>query len=84
MYSLHNWDHLGIKATLRRIAGEYYWPAINSDVKSYVKCCLPCNKVKQGKTLVNTGEFKVPEKRFSHVMVDLVGPYLTVMATGSS
>ena len=31
-------------------------------------------KVRPGKKLTNTGEFKVPDKRFSHVMVDIVGP----------
>ena len=36
--------------------------------------CDPCMKVKQASKLVNTGTFKVPDKRFSHVMVDIVGP----------
>ena len=39
-----------------------------------MKCCVTCNKVKAGKKLVNTGSFKVPDKRFSHLLVDLVGP----------
>ena len=47
---------------------------MKTDIKTYVKCCSPCKKVKQGGKLVNTGEFKVPDTRFSHVMVDVVGP----------
>ena len=72
--SLHNLDHVGIKSSQTRIGAEYYWPSLKADVKKYVKCCNTCNKVKAGKKLVNTGDFEVPDKRFSHVMVDLVGP----------
>ena len=73
MSGLH-FDHKGIKVTLSRVAAEYYWPSLQSDVKKFVKCCNPCNKVKPAPKLVNTGEFKVPDKRFSHIMVDIVGP----------
>ena len=73
MTSLHH-DHLGIKTTLSRVAGEYYWPQLKGDIKVFVKTCVPCNRVKQNKKLVNTGDFKVPDTRFSHVMVDIVGP----------
>ena len=74
MASLHSMDHLGIKSTLARVAEEYYWPSIKGDVKSFVKSCNACMKVKSGKKLVNTGQFLVPDKRFSHVMLDIVGP----------
>ena len=47
---------------------------MKSDIDLYVKCCNPCKKVKPGKKLMGTGEFRVPDKRFSHVMVDIVGP----------
>ena len=72
--SLHAADHLGIKSTLDRVASEYYWPAIKGDIKNYVKKCDHCNKVRSGQKQVKTGKFEVPDKRFSHVMVDVVGP----------
>ena len=74
--SLHNLDHVGIKASQTRIASEYYWPSLKEDIKKHVKCCNTCNKIKPGKKLVNLGEFAVPDKRFSHVLVDLVGRYV--------
>lgn len=74
MASLHSMDHPGIKLTLARVAEEYYWPSIKGDVKKFVKMCEPCIKVKSGKKQVNTCSFNVPDKRFSHVMVDAVGP----------
>ena len=72
--SIHNLDHLGIAATLERTSSQYYWPSLKHDVKKYVKCCDSCMKAKAGKILVNTGEFRVPDRRFSHLMVDIVGP----------
>ena len=72
--ALHAMDHLGEKATLTRVSGEYYWPSLKKDVENYVKKCNICCKIKTGKKLVNTGQFQVPDRRFSHVMVDIVGP----------
>ena len=74
MNSLHGLDHVGIKASTERIATEYYWPSLKNDVKLFCKKCVPCKKVKEGGKLVNTGDFSVPDKRFSHVLVDVVGP----------
>ena len=73
MESLH-FDHLGIDATTKRIATHYYWPTMKADIKLFVKICNTCKKIKPGKKNVNTGTFDVPDKRFSHVMVDVVGP----------
>ena len=74
MTSLHAMDHLGWKSSVKRVANEYYWPTLKNDVKLYVQLCVPCNKTKQNKQSVGLGEFKVPDKRFSHVVVDIVGP----------
>ena len=71
--SLH-FDHLGIKSTTKRVAEEFYWPSLKEDVKKFCKMCNSCMKVKSNNKLVNDGEFSVPDKRFSHVMVDVVGP----------
>ena len=73
MESLH-FDHLGIDPTTKRVASQYYWPTLKADVKLFVKTCNTCKKVKPGKKLINMGDFNVPDKRFSHVMVDIVGP----------
>ena len=69
-----HWDHLGINPTTKRVAKDYYWPSLKADVKTFGKICPPCKRVKAGQSLIQAGEFKVPDKRFSHVMVDVVGP----------
>ena len=73
MQSLH-FDHLGAEATKKRIGSHYYWPSMKHDIKHFVQICDTCKKVKPGRKTVNTGSFNVPDKRFSHVMVDIVGP----------
>ena len=72
--SLHQMDHLGIKPTRKRVGSEHYCPTLKADVEEFVKKCNTCKKVRPANKLINTGEFKVPDKRFSHVMVDIVGP----------
>ena len=73
MSSLH-FDHLGNKSMTKRVTSQFYWPSMKEDLKLFNKTCNPCAKVKPGKKIINTGSFKVPDKRFSHVMVDIVGP----------
>ena len=72
--TLHSIDHIGAQPTIKRVTQEYYWPALKHDAKLYTQICNTCKKVKAGQKLVNTGDFQVPDKRFSHVMVDIVGP----------
>ena len=72
--SLHSMDHLGQKPLLERIAGEFYWPTMKRDIKRFCQLCIPCKKTKPGKRLSNVGFFKVLDRRFSHVIVDIVGP----------
>ena len=73
MTALH-FDHLGIKSTTKRVAEDFYWPSLKGDVKLFVKKCNTCPKVKSNKKQATTGKFEVPDKRFSHVLVDIVGP----------
>ena len=67
-------DHLGIKSMTRRVAEDFYWPSLKNDVRTFVQACDPCAKVKANNKQANLGKFEVPDKRFSHVMVDVVGP----------
>ena len=39
LHSLHQMDHLGEKATVDRVAFEYYWPSMKQDIKNFVKKC---------------------------------------------
>ena len=72
---LHHADHAGQKETLRRVAKEYYWPGLRKDVANFVKTCHPCQIARQSSTInPGVGDFPVPDKRFSFIHLDIVGP----------
>ena len=74
-YSLHNLSHPGIKATQRLITDRYVWPNINRDVRQWTRRCLHCQRCKvQRHTCAPLSNFEIPNDRFSHVHIDLVGP----------
>ena len=71
----HSLGHAGQKESVRRLASHYYWNNMKSQIKKYVKQCIPCQKVKPSRLpSPHVGKFPVPDERFSHVHVDLVGP----------
>ena len=74
IHSLHAIDHIGYKSTKKRVASDYFWPAINSDIQKFVKQCDICKRIKPNKALIGPGKFPVPEQRMSHVLVDICGP----------
>ena len=71
----HHGDHPGIKESLRRCSREYYWPSLKKDITNFVKSCHPCQQAKQSRTVdPGIGDFPVPDKRFQHIHLDVVGP----------
>ena len=73
--SLHSLSHPGIRATQRLVTSRFVWPGINSDVRSWARACLQCQRAKvHHHTKAPLGTFATPDTRFSHVHIDLVGP----------
>ena len=72
---LHHQDHPSPRETLRRVSRQYYWPKQSTEVTQFCKTCHPCQVAKQSRT-VNPGTslFEVPDKRFSSIHLDVVGP----------
>ena len=57
------------------------WPALATDVKEWCRECVGCQRAKvttQPSTQVE--KISIPTQWFSHVHVDLVGPWLTACA----
>ena len=72
---LHSLSHPGIKASQRLITSSYVWPGIKSDIKKWTHSCLQCQRSKvQRHTKTPPATFAVPDARFDHIHVDLVGP----------
>ena len=73
----HSFSHPSAKVTDRLIRNNYVWPNITRDVASYCRSCLSCQTLKisrHNKTL--PAHFDLPEERFQHVHIDIVGPLL--------
>ena len=70
----HGLSHPGVRATQRLLTSRYVWPRINMDVHQWTRTCIPCQRSKvQTHTISPTGTFLLPDNRFEHVHVDLVG-----------
>ena len=71
----HHGDHPGAKETKRRCTREYYWPKMKQNISDFVKTCHPCQQAKQSRSVdPGVGDFPVPDKRFSAIHLDIVGP----------
>ena len=72
---LHGLSHPGIKGSRKLFSRCYVWLGMNKDIRDWVRVCLRCQ---QNKVTVHTKaplkHFTVPDSRFQHVHIDLVGP----------
>ena len=73
--AFHHIDHCGNKELARRAADEYYWPAMGTDAADFCRKCHACNVAKTGKPIKTPlTKIGVPDKRFSYLNLDIVGP----------
>ena len=73
---VHCLAHAGTRATTRLINNRFVWPGMAADVRAWCRNCENCNRAKvhiQEKTPIE--KIPIPAARFSHVHVDIVGPY---------
>ncbi|GBM98101.1 Retrovirus-related Pol polyprotein from transposon 412 [Araneus ventricosus] len=72
---LHGLSHPGVKATTNLIKQRFVWISVNKDVQEWCKFCIACQKSKIHRhTKSPLGLFKLPNARFNHVHIDVVGP----------
>jgi RNase H-like domain found in reverse transcriptase/Reverse transcriptase (RNA-dependent DNA polymerase)/Integrase zinc binding domain len=72
---LHGLSHPGVKATKRLVAARFVWRGCATDVAEWCRRCTGCARGKPGGTLETPpAAIPIPEERFSHVHVDIVGP----------
>ena len=70
---LHSISHPGQKATVKLISQKFVWHGLKKQVVQWSKECLSCQRSKVHTHIkAPLQNFTVPEKRFSHIHVDLV------------
>jgi cleavage and polyadenylation specificity factor subunit 1 len=75
---IHNLAHPGVRATKRLIKSRFVWPGMGSDIADWCSECQACNRGKVTRHVkAPLQAIAVPDRRFSHLHVDLVGPLPT-------
>uniref|UniRef100_A0A3P8SD44 Gypsy retrotransposon integrase-like protein 1 n=1 Tax=Amphiprion percula TaxID=161767 RepID=A0A3P8SD44_AMPPE len=73
--AVHNLSHPGRKPSVRLVAAKFVWQGLKKDVKAWSDTCVACQRAKVHRhTKAPLERFSVPERRFDHVNIDLVGP----------
>ena len=73
--AVHGLSHPGRKPSVRLVAQKFVWRGLKKDVLAWAGSCVSCQRAKVHKhTRAPLEPFSVPERRFDHVNVDLVGP----------
>ena len=74
--SAHSLAHPGIHATRRMLTSGFVWTSCSTDVNTWCRECQQCTRAKiQPQKRAAVDAIPVPLHKFSHVHVDLVGPW---------
>ncbi len=72
---LHGIAHPGRLATRRLISSRFVWPGLSKDVTAWARECAACQRSKiHRRCQVRPKPIPVPQRRFAHIYIDLVGP----------
>ncbi|GFN91210.1 Pol polyprotein [Plakobranchus ocellatus] len=73
--AVYNVSHSGVKPTVKLVSEQFVWHGLRLPVSTWVKECHECQSSKiQKHTRAPLQTFTVPEKRSSHIKIDIVGP----------
>jgi transposase InsO family protein len=76
--AIHGLAHPGIRATRRLVWSRFVWHGCASDVAGWCRDCQTCQRGKVTRQpAAATQNIPVPERQFTHLHVDLVGPLPT-------
>lgn len=75
--SVHNISHPGIRTTRKLVAQRYFWPSLNTDVGTWSKVCVHCQRAKIQRHTASPISSFPPTQRFEHIHIDIVGPLPT-------
>ncbi|GBN66101.1 hypothetical protein AVEN_204398-1 [Araneus ventricosus] len=73
--NLHDLAHPGVHATVRLICSRFVWPEMKQDIVNFTRSYIACQRSKIFRHVHSPlAEFKVPNQRFVHINIDLIGP----------
>jgi cleavage and polyadenylation specificity factor subunit 1 len=73
--AIHGLAHPSIRSTRQLIAARFVWPGLQRDVGVWARSCVQCQTSKIHRHVSSPPDrIPVPNDRFAHIHVDLVGP----------
>ena len=66
--------HAGRTKTIARIRSQFYWPKMQEDIKSYIRCCSICQQAKVDQA-VPTGLLQplpIPQQIWEDIAMDFI------------
>jgi transposase InsO family protein len=73
--AMHNLSHPSIRATRSLVADKFMWHGLHKQINAWAKTCIACQTSKiQRHVKAPLSTFKVPQQRFDHINIDIVGP----------
>ena len=77
--AFHSIAHPGTRATRQLISSRVVWRGMASELAAWCRSCQQCQRAKVTKQPAAVIQpIPIPQRRFSHVHVDLVGPLIGV------
>ena len=74
--AVHDLKHPGPDRTTKMVTDRYLWPGMRKELHAWSQQCHACQSNKTGRhTKPVPGFFAVPMKGFSHIHLDLIGPF---------
>ncbi len=72
---IHNLSHPSIRVTRKLVNAKFMWWGLSKQVGQWARECLDCQRSKvQRHVKAPLQKFEVPQRRFDHIHVDIVGP----------
>lgn len=78
LYQFHDHPEAGYPGrdeTLRAIKANYYWSAMDNEVKEYVQSCLICATIKTTRQKETPQRPHTPRRPWQMISIDILGPY---------
>ena len=73
--AVHELSHPGANTTCKLLSSKFVWHGMAKQARQWAKSCLACQRAKIHRhTRAPLATFEVPQRRFDHLNVDLVGP----------
>lgn len=78
---IHAQGHPGFRQTKANIKKNFTWPHLHTKVKSMTAACVACARAKVTRQFKGPlQQFPLPNARFDHIHIDIIGPLPTAPA----